>query len=257
MPESPKPQTVGGYRVGRRVGEGRFLGHALAPALVELIFLDDVSADEQKRIFSETRDFTSLPDGGRVAILARREDEAGGDSRRNDPPIRLTTPPDLAESWRFMEEVTATAALIPGDEKTNTDSLLVRVTGLIKRARRGPVVLAMVAGVIAVLAVVLLMPTSPSGTQANASANSGADTMDTLPVAEQTAASQASHSKSPAPSPFAAAPEPVVPQSTLGDFALVRLPSASGEGAGDIAVLERTDDSWIVRETYPATTGPG
>ena len=131
------------------------------------------------------------------------------------------------------------------------------MTGLIKRARRGPVVLAMVAGAIAVLAVVLLMPPSRSGTQANASANSGAGAMDALPVAEQTAAWQPRQSQNPSPSPVAAASEPVVPQSTLGDFALVRLPAASGEGAGDIAVLERTDDSWIVRETYPATSGPG
>jgi hypothetical protein len=51
--------------------------------------------------------------------------------------------------------------------------------------------------------------------------------------------------------------EPLVPLSSLGDFILVRVPARSGQGAGDIAVLERSGDSWNVRETYPETSQLG
>jgi len=43
------------------------------------------------------------------------------------------------------------------------------------------------------------------------------------------------------------------PLSALGDFILVRVPAKSGQGPGEIAVLERAADSWVVRETYPET----
>jgi hypothetical protein len=43
------------------------------------------------------------------------------------------------------------------------------------------------------------------------------------------------------------------PLSELGDFILVRDPAKSGQGSGEIAVLERAADSWVVRETYPET----
>ena len=65
--ETSFPLTVGGYRVGRRLGQGRFLGHALAPSVVELVFLEDLSGEQQRKVCSEAQDFSSLPDGGRVA----------------------------------------------------------------------------------------------------------------------------------------------------------------------------------------------
>ena len=47
--------------------------------------------------------------------------------------------------------------------------------------------------------------------------------------------------------------QPLEPLSALGDFILVRVPAKSGQGPGEIAVLERAADSWVVRETYPET----
>jgi hypothetical protein len=163
-----------------------------------------------------------------------------------------------------MQEVTASAAVVQPEASTGADSLVGRVTGLIKRARRAPVLVAIVACVVAVVAVVLLVPASPSSTVANASANVGKPPgVSPLVTKEGTEANVPSPSQSPplgslsqsspTPSGIRAASEPEVPLSTLGDFLLVRVPSATGQGPGDIAVLERAGDSWIVRETYPAS----
>jgi hypothetical protein len=56
-------------------------------------------------------------------------------------------------------------------------------------------------------------------------------------------------------SPVSSTTEPVDPLSSLGDFILVRVPAKTGQEPGEIAVLERSADTWIVRETYPATLG--
>ena len=274
MHASEFPQTVGGYRVGRRLAEGRFLGHALAPSVVELVFLDELSVEEQRQVFAHAQDFTSLPGGGRVAILPREVSVTEDSGLRDASPIRLTTPPDLAASWRHMEEVTASVASPPhaeargtgagGTGATGEESLLSRVSSLVRRARRGPVLLAVAAGVIAVVSVVLLLPASPSGTGANASAHSGSDSGSNsvadfvsrqIPTTEVAMSEVSSHGVTPSPSTssrLSSTSEPRVPLSTLGDFVLVRVPSVSGEGPDDIAVLERGGDSWMVRETYPA-----
>ena len=242
MHDSSHPQVVGGYRLGRRVGEGRFLGHALAPALVEIVFLDALSVDEQRTVCAEANDFSSLPDGGRVAILPRTSMTSTLDSNAPDAPPRLATPPELRESWRHLEEAAARAAQSAETVHDSGQSLLTRVTGIVRRARRGPVVLALLGGVVAVLAVVLLFPA-----RATPDASSAPSEFLSVPSA----------SPSPRASTVRTATDitpttpPLTPTSTLGDFVLVHVPARDASGTSDVAVLERDGDTWIVRETYP------
>jgi len=270
--ETSLPPSVGGYRIGRRLAEGRYLGHALAPTLVELVFLDELSGEEQRRVCSDAQDFSSLPDGGRVAILARKSTNDETPDRFEPVQIRLTTPPDLIESWRHMEEVTAAASTTPDDAANDADTLRGRVRGLLKRARRGPVVLAVVAGVATVLVVVLLFPTTPQSNVATAGASLISTTdaatetrtrssteLSTELNTESSTAPQTSAGPTPTPTQpdFLTPSEPLLPLSSLGDFILVRVPARSGHAPGDIAVLERSGDSWIVRETYPENSQLG
>ena len=189
--ETSHPTSVGGYRIGRRLAEGRFLGHALAPSLVELVFLSQLSREEQRRVCSDAQDFSSLPDGGRVAILARTSNS--GETTDSDEPtqIRLTTPPDLMESWRHMEEVTASASTVSGAAASEASSLRGRVLGLLKRARRGPVVLSVVAAVVAVAVVAVIFPAAPSSTGATA----GVSLLSTTDAATETITRSTTSSK--------------------------------------------------------------
>ncbi len=272
--ETSLPLTVGGYRVGRQLAQGSYLGHALAPALVELVFLNELTHEQQRIVCSAAQDFSSLPDGGRVAILARTPNNTDTPERETPVSVRLTTPPDLVESWRHMEEATAAPSATPNPAPGETNSLLGRVTGLVKRARRGPLVLAAIAGVVAVVAVVALMPATPSSTVSASVSNSDSSALsdplsdpfaDTLtdptsdptsnPFSTDTADSLSATRPTPSPSQLSTSAEPLAPLSSLGDFILVRVPARSGQGPGDIAVLERSADSWIVRETYPETSG--
>ena len=41
------------------------------------------------------------------------------------------------------------------------------------------------------------------------------------------------------------------PLTSLGDMVLVRLPASSSTNSSEIAVLERTGESWSVRNVYP------
>ncbi len=260
------PLAVGGYRVGRQLSQGRFLGHALAPSLVELVFLDVLPHEQKKIVCSAAQDFSSLPDGGRVAILARTPNNADAPEHGTPVNVRLTTPPDLVESWRHMEEATAAASIPPSPAPGETNSLIGRVTGLVKRARRGPLVLAVIAGVVAVIAVVALVPAAPSNTLSSG-VSSGASS--TEPSSELTVPSESlsnpfasgpvdsldAPTQASSTTQFSTSTEPQTPLSSLGDFILVRVPARSGEGPGEIAVLERSADSWIVRETYPETSG--
>lgn len=246
MNETGHPLTVGGYRVGRRLDHGRFLGHALAPSLVELVFLDVLPQEQQKIVCSAAQDFSSLPDGGRVAILARTTSNAVEPDHDKPLHIRLTTPPELVESWRHMEEATAAASNSPYPVPGENNSLLARVTGLVKRAKRGPLVLAVIASVVAVVAVVALVPATPSNTVSAGVSN---------PFSHDPVGSLSLPTQTPSASERSTAIEPLEPLSSLGDFILVRVPALSGEGPGDIAVLERSADSWIVRETYPEASG--
>nr|KGA07603.1 MAG: hypothetical protein GM42_1180 [actinobacterium acMicro-1] len=266
MNETGHPLTVGGYRVGRRLDHGRFLGHALAPSLVELVFLDVVPQEQQKIVCSAAQDFSSLPDGGRVAILARTPNNTDTPERETPVSVRLTTPPDLVESWRHMEEATASASATPSPAPGETNSLMGRVTGLVKRARRGPLVLAVIAGVVAVIAVVALVPATPSNTLSSG-VSSGASSTEpsseltvpseslSNPFSSDAVGSSAAPTQASSTTQFSTSTEPLAPLSSLGDFILVRVPALSGEGPGDIAVLERSADSWIVRETYPEASG--
>jgi hypothetical protein len=260
------PPSVGGYRIGRRLAEGRYLGHALAPTLVELVFLDELSREEQRRVCSDAQDFSSLPDGGRVAILARKSTSDETSDRFEPVQIRLTTPPDLSESWRHIEEVTAAASTTPDSVASDADTLRGRVMGLLKRAKRGPVVLAVVAGAATVLVVVLLFPITPPSNVAPAGASliSTTDAATESITGSSTGSSTATPSSvRPAPTPTPTQPdfptpsEPLLPLSSLGDFILVRVPARTGQALGDIAVLERSGDSWIVRETYPENSQIG
>ena len=265
MHETSLPNSVGGYRIGRRLAEGRFLGHALAPSLVELVFLSQLSREEQRRVCSDAQDFTSLSDGGRVAILARTSNSGEAPDRHEPAQIRLTTPPDLIESWRHMEEITAAASTMTDSVPRDPDALRGRVWGLLKRARRGPVVLAVVAAVAAVVVVVVVFPVTPSSTGATAGVSLLSKTdASTEPTTRSTTSSntgsngvQSPATPTPSPSGLPMSTEPLVPLSSLGDFILVRVPARSGQGAGDIAVLERSGDSWNVRETYPETSQLG
>ena len=248
MHDSSLPQVVGGYRLGRRVGEGRFLGHALAPALVEIVFLDALSVDEQRTVCAEANDFSSLPDGGRVAILPRTGMTSTLDSDAPDAPPRLATPPDLRESWRHLEEAAARAAQGAEPVQEPGKSLLIRVTGILTRARRGPVMLAVVVGIVAVLAVVLLSPALE-----RSDVSSSPSELIGLP----SAAPSPRASAEPAGVDITPTSAPLTPTSTLGDFVLVHVPARDASGTTDVAVLERDGDTWVVRETYPdsATTG--
>jgi hypothetical protein len=244
------------------LADGRYLGHALAPTLVELVFLDELSGEEQRRVCSDAQDFSSLPDGGRVAILARRSNSDETSDRFEPVQIRLTTPPDLSESWRHIEEVTAAASTTPDSVASDADTLRGRVMGLLKRARRGPVVLAVVAGAATVLVVVLLFPITPPSNVATAGASliSATDAA-TESITGSSTATPSSVRPAPTPTPtqpdFPTPSEPLLPLSSLGDFILVRVPARTGQALGDIAVLERSGDSWIVRETYPENSQIG
>ena len=259
MHDTSLPPSVGGYRIGRRLADGRYLGHALAPTLVELVFLDELSGEEQRRVCSDAQDFSSLPDGGRVAILARRSNSDETSDRFEPVQIRLTTPPDLIESWRHMEEVTAAASTTPDSAPSDAGTLRGRVLGLLKRAKRGPVVLAVVAAV-AIVMVVVLFPVEPSSNVATAGASpisatdAATETITSSSTESSTGLStapQSSAGPTPTQPDFLTPSEPLLPLSSLGDFILVRVPARSGQAPGDIAVLERSGDSWIVRETYP------
>ena len=260
MHETSFPFSVGGYRVGRRVGHGRYLGHALAPSLVELVFLNELSTEQQRIVCSEAQDFSSLSDGGRVAILPRPASTA--ESLENPVHVRLSTPPDLVESWRHMEEATAAASTMSPPRDSDGNALLARVTGLLRRARRGPLVLAALAGVIVVVAVLALVPTAPSVT-ASGTLSTSESTSQVNPFSNQLSNPTSTPSPIQTPisnptsslSPVSSTTEPVDPLSSLGDFILVRVPAKTGQEPGEIAVLERSADTWIVRETYPATLG--
>ena len=260
--EASLPSSVGGYRVGRRLAQGRFLGHALAPSLVELVFLNELTGEQQRRVCSEAQDFASLPDGSRVAILERtsRPDEFSG----LDSPVhvRLTTPPDLVESWRHMEEATAATSTAPPTSPRDSETLLARVSGLLRRARRGPLVLAVLAGVVAVVAVATLLPGAPASTEPGTVSGTGSpmvSTSESNPLESQpsnplsTPSPVSTSDPTPSLSGLSNAAPPLEPLSELGDFILVRVPAKSGQGSGEIAVLERAADSWVVRETYPET----
>ena len=260
MHETSFPFSVGGYRVGRRVGHGRYLGHALAPSLVELVFLNELSSEQPRIVCSEAQDFSSLSDGGRVAILPRPVSTA--ESLENPVHVRLSTPPDLVESWRHMEEATAAASTMSPPRDNDGNALLARVSGLLRRARRGPLVLAALAGVIVVVAVLALVPAAPSGTDSITESDTVSTTHSTSesnPFSSQLSNPPSTPTSMPTPasalvrSPTSA--EPIEPLSSLGDFILVRVPAKSGQEPGEIAVLERSSDTWIVRETYPATLG--
>jgi hypothetical protein len=264
--EASLPLSVGGYRVGRRLAQGRFLGHALAPSLVELVFLSELTSEQQRRVCSEAQDFASLPDGGRVAILARTLSTDEFSALESPVHVRLTTPPDLVESWRHMEDATAAASTIPPASHRDGESLLARVSGLLRRARRGPLVLAVLAGVVAVVAVAALLPGAPASTEPGAVSGtvSGTgspmvSTSESNPLVSQpsnplsTPSPISTSDQTPSLSGLSNAAPPLEPLSALGDFILVRVPAKSGQGPGEIAVLERAEDSWVVRETYPET----
>jgi hypothetical protein len=244
--ETGHPRTVGGYRVGRQLAQGRFLGHALAPSLVELVFLDELPQEQQRIVCSAAQDFSSLSDGGRVAIVARTTNNAVEPDHDKPLHIGLTTPPELVESWRHMEVATAAASNPPNPVPDENNSLLARVTGLVKRAKRGPLVLAVIASVVAVVAVVALVPATPSNTVSAGVSN---------PFSHDPVGSLSFPTQTPSASERSTSIEPLAPLSSLGDFILVRVPARSGQGPGDIAVLERSADSWIVRETYPEASG--
>jgi len=254
--EASLPFSVGGYRVGRRLSHGRFLGHALAPSLVELVFLNELSSEQQKRVCSEAQDFSSLPDGSRVAIFPRPANAVESLTHENPVHIRLTTPPDLVESWRHMEDATAAASGMPDATTREGNTLLARVTGLLRRARRGPIVLAAIAGIVAVVAVVALMPGAPSSA-GKGTASTTRSISESNPFSSQLSSPLSTPTSLPPPASASVRPstpaEPIEPLSSLGDFVLVRVPAKSGQEPGEIAVLERSSDSWIVRETYPAT----
>jgi hypothetical protein len=256
--EASLPFSVGGYRIGRRLSHGRFLGHALAPSLVELVFLNELSSEQQRRVSSETHDFSSLPDGNRVAILPRPSNTVESVNHDDSAHVRLTTPPDLVESWRHMEEATAAASTMSPPRDTDGNALLGRVTGLLRRARRGPLFLAAIAGVVAVIAVVALLPGAPSSTESGGG-STVESTSESNPFSSQLSNPFSTPSSLSTPASSLSGPpsstEPLDPLSSLGDFILVRVPAKSGQESGEIAVLERSADSWIVRETYPATSG--
>lgn len=264
--EASLPSSVGGYRVGRRLAQGRFLGHALAPSLVELVFLNELTGEQQRRVCSEAQDFASLPDGGRVAILARTlsTDEFSG--LESPVHVRLTTPPDLVESWRHMEDATAAASTMPPASHRDSETLFARVSGLLRRARRGPLVLAALAGVVAVVAVAALLPGAPvstaSGTVSGTVSpmeSTSESTSESNPFSSQLSNTLSTPSPASTSDPttslsrLSPSGQPMEPLSALGDFILVRVPAKSGQGPGEIAVLERAADSWVVRETYPET----
>jgi len=247
MHESTRPQVVGGYRLGRRVGEGRFLGHAIAPAVVDVVFLDELSVDEQRAVCAEANDFSSLADGGRVAILPRASAPSTFDSGALEAPLRLATPPDLRESWRHMEEATARAAQAHTAD-VSPEPLLARVSGILKRARRGPLMLAVLVGIVAVIAVVFLMPSTDKSAVVSSPAELvGVSSANAVSLPPTTSVAEDATPTAP----------PLTPSSTLGDFILVHVPARNAGGTSDVAVLERDGDTWIVRETYPDTPNAG
>jgi len=250
MQDSSRPHVIGGYRLGRRVGEARFLGHALAPGLVEIVFLDELTAAEQRTVCAEANDFSSLPDGSRVAILPRSGIPSAGEPVIHEAPLRLATPPDLRESWRHMEEATARAAESANPVDDSAQPLLTRVTGILRRARRGPVMLAVLVGIVAVLAVVLLTPSAEqSGVASSPSEVVGLSVASpSLPVPTPTTGGSLRATTTTSP---------LTPSNTLGDFVLVHVPARDGAGLGDVAVLERDGDTWVVRETYPESATAG
>jgi hypothetical protein len=108
--------------------------------------------------------------------------------------------------------------------------------------------LAVVVGIVAVLAVVLLSPA-----QERSDVSSYPSELIGLP--SETPSPRAS--AEPAAVDVTSTTAPLTPTSTLGDYVLVHVPARDASGTTDVAVLERDGDTWIVRETYPdsATTG--
>ena len=228
------PEVVGGYRVGRCVGPGRYLGHALAPAVVELVFLEQLGRDEQHAVHRVAQDYASVSSGDRVAILEHA-------AVRVEPP-RLTTPPALAESWRQMAAMATTEPSPDDDETARDQGVISRVSRSLRRARRGPLMLAAFAGVSLVIVVLLVVPSG--------SAPASPSVAEEKPTA---VATLDNHWVDSAGSPTPVAKDSLVaePLTSLGDMVLVRLPASSSTDSGEIAVLERTGESWSVRNVYP------
>ena len=228
------PDSVGGYRVGRRLGPARYLGHALAPGVVELVFLEQLSRDEQREAHGVAQDFASLSNGDRVAILQHT-------AAHVEMP-RLTTPPALAESWRQMAAMATADPSPDSDEKPRGLGLVSRATRRLTKVRRGPLMLAACAGV---ALLVVVFAAIPSGS---------APVPQTLAPETSTALNTENNGmREPAKSPTPLVTGDVVaePLTSLGDMVLVRLPSSSSTNPDEIAVLERAGESWTVRNVYP------
>jgi hypothetical protein len=112
------------------------------------------------------------------------------------------------------------------------------------------VMLAVLGGIVAVLAVVLLAPSAEQSDVASSPSELGS-----WPIASPSL---------PAPTPSVGVTSratvtspPLTPSNTLGDFVLVHVPARDGAGSREVAVLERDGDTWVVRETYPESVTAG
>ncbi len=108
--------------------------------------------------------------------------------------------------------------------------------------------LAVVAGIVAVLAVVLLSP---------APERSDVSSFPSELIGLPSATPSPRVSAEPSGVDITPTSEPLTPTSTLGDFVLVHVPARDASGTTDVAVLERDGDTWIVRETYPDSATAG
>lgn len=260
--ETEIPQHVGGYRVGRNTGPSRYLGHIASPAVVELVFVDHLSATERESVMSDALDVASLSSGGRVAIVSRPTEQVPATRR-----LSLETPPELASAWEEMRRAVTypdTEAGIPSlsDASLGNQSrtFVAWVRSRMATARRGPVVVAGIAGVLVVIMAIVLIP--GAGDRVSGDQVSGDQVSTSLPTNESAPEIAADSQRmglgdvgAPEAPDEAQGQPTLAPQSVVGDIALVALPPREASGVNgaeqpQYAVLERDGDTWLLRDVY-------
>lgn len=234
------------------------MGHTVAPAVVELVFVEGLPESERASILADAADVASLSSGARVAILPREAE--------SNRPLRLETPPELAAAWEEMRQSLSYSHREDNSPPTKQGAVRLweRVGRAVANARRGPVVVAAVVGLIAVILALTIIPGQQTktvgagideearpqsiGVSTTGSEAKGADagtTTVTLPNVAMTPTQAVSGNSQQGT---------LAPESVVGDIALVALPSATGAidsaSGPQYAVLERDGATWRLREVY-------
>lgn len=277
----PNSRSVAGYRVGRRLDTARYLGHIELPTVVELVFIEQLPEAERAAALTEADEVASLSsgervvvnhkvesrgdDGGRVDRYATdvgRTDKDAADASRNNrngaSALRLESPPELLQTWHDMAQTLAEHdAQAPESslKPQGTSSWLERWRRKLPQTRRGRVILAAAVGVSLVVVTAALWPSPPRTATVSSEAGPNPDMTTESSLPNENTPDGPVPDKPGAVDDLVALASPkatptVEPESDLGDVVLVKLPTKPGSGdeSSQLAVLERTNDGWRVRE---------